>query len=343
MLSHYSFMKFSSVIFLSITTLVIRTLIIISSNSWISLWICLELNIFIFVPVIIWDKLDWEEEGAVKYFVIQSLASALLLISIFYSYNLWGVPLISILILILSVFIKLGSFPFIFWYISVMKSIRWFRCIVLRTWQKLGPLRILIFYMNFLPNLVMLVRVINVFVGGWGGCLQSDLRTLIAYSSVSHLGWIISVLNTPYKIFSITYFIFYVLLILPIFIILIMINVKKLSSLFRLRKIPLSYLLRLMLLLLSLGGVPPISGFLPKLIILNILVYENLVIRVIIVIFSLISLYIYINIFFTIFIFYYINLELKLEFNYVLLMSILISFCLIPIVIIYIYALNLLY
>nr|AJO61891.1 NADH dehydrogenase subunit 2 [Whitmania acranulata] len=327
-------MKFSSVMFLSITTLVMSTLMMISSNSWISLWICLELNMFMFVPVIMWDKLDWEEEGAVKYFVIQSLASALLLISIFYSYNLWGVPLISMLMLILSVFMKLGSFPFIFWYISVMKSISWFSCMVLSTWQKLGPLSILIFYMNFLPNLVMLVSVINVFVGGWGGCLQSDLRTLMAYSSVSHLGWMMSVLNTPYKMFSMTYFIFYVLLILPIFIILMMMNVKKLSSLFSLSKMPLSYLLSLMLLLLSLGGVPPMSGFLPKLMILNILVYENLVMSVIMVIFSLMSLYMYMNMFFTMFIFYYINLELKLEFNYVLLMSILISFCLMPMVMI---------
>nr|YP_009024144.1 NADH dehydrogenase subunit 2 [Whitmania laevis]AGL34600.1 NADH dehydrogenase subunit 2 [Whitmania laevis] len=307
-------MKFSSVMFMSIIVLILSTVMMVSCNSWLSLWVCLELNMFMFIPVIMWSTSDYEEEGAVKYFIIQSLASAMLVISIFYSYNLSDLEVMVTFFLAMAIFMKMGSFPFIFWYTSVMKSISWISCMILSTWQKLGPLLILIFFINSLNKLFMFVSLINVLIGGCAGCMQPDLRALIANSSISHLGWMLSILSGVYQIWSIIYFIMSTLLVFPSFFILMMMNVKKLSSLL-LSKVPLSYSLSLMLLLLSLGGVPPMSGFLPKLMILNILVYENLLMGVLMVIFSLMSLYMYMNMFFTMFIFYYMNLELKLEFE----------------------------
>nr|YP_009024170.1 NADH dehydrogenase subunit 2 [Whitmania acranulata]AGL34626.1 NADH dehydrogenase subunit 2 [Whitmania acranulata] len=327
-------MKFSSVMFMSVTVLVLSTFMMASCNSWFSLWVCLELNMFMFIPVIMWGNTDNEEEGAVKYFIIQSLASAMLLISIFYSFNLSNFEVVMVYILVMAILMKMGSFPFIFWYTSVMKSISWVSCMILSTWQKLGPLLILIFYINSLNKLFLFVSLINVFIGGCAGCMQSDLRALMAYSSISHLGWMMSVLSGVYKMLSIIYFIMYTLLVLPIFFIMAFVNIKSMSMLFSINKISFSNLLVLYYLFCLLEVLPPLSGFMPKLMILNILVYENLLMGVLMVIFSLMSLYMYMNMFFTMFIFYYMNLELKLEFNYVMLMSILISFCLLPMVMI---------
>lgn len=311
---------------------------IISSNSWLSLWVCLELNIFIFIPVIIWDPYENTEEGAIKYFIIQSLASILLLISIFYRYNSIWFKILPNFMLMMALFIKIGSFPFYFWFPSVIKSLRWFRCIILSTLQKLGPLRILVLYVNKVYVLIISVRLINIFIGGFKGCIQSDLRALIAYSSISHVGWILRILYRSYYLLRVVYFILYSLIILPIFFILIKFDVKNLSSLFSINKISIKYSFGLALLILSLRGLPPISGFLPKLIILNVLIYENVVITLIIVIISILSIYIYLNLVFTLYIFYYLNIKLKIIINYFSIYCSIISFSFLPLFFMFIYA-----
>nr|AJO61911.1 NADH dehydrogenase subunit 2 [Whitmania laevis] len=327
-------MKFSSVMFMSIIVLILSTVMMVSCNSWLSLWVCLELNMFMFIPVIMWSTSDYEEEGAVKYFIIQSLASAMLVISIFYSYNLSDLEVVVTFFLAMAIFMKMGSFPFIFWYTSVMKSISWISCMILSTWQKLGPLLILIFFINSLNKLFMFVSLINVLIGGCAGCMQSDLRALMAYSSVSHLGWMMSILSSIYKILSIIYFFIYTLLVLPIFFIMMFVNIKNMSMLFSSNKISFKYVFSIMLLILSLSGLPPLSGFIPKLMILSILVLENLFMSVSMVIFSIVSMYMYLNMFFTLMMYYYLNMDLKLELNFILTLCVMISFMMMPIVMI---------
>nr|WDA96143.1 NADH dehydrogenase subunit 2 [Whitmania pigra] len=329
-------MKFSSVMFMSVTVLVLSTFMMASCNSWFSLWVCLELNMFMFIPVIMWGNTDNEEEGAVKYFIIQSLASAMLVISIFYSFNLSNFEVVMVYILVMAILMKMGSFPFIFWYTSVMKSISWVSCMILSTWQKLGPLLILIFYINSLNKLFLFVSLINVFIGGCAGCMQSDLRALMAYSSISHLGWMMSVLSGVYKMLSIIYFIMYTLLVLPIFFIMAFVNIKSMSMLFSINKISFSNLFSIMLLILSLSGLPPLSGFMPKLMILNILSLDNFFMGLSMVIFSMLSMYMYLNMFFTFMLFYYLNMDLKLELDFVFMLCVMISFMMLPVVMIYI-------
>nr|UTY22729.1 NADH dehydrogenase subunit 2 [Hirudo nipponia] len=329
-------MKFSSVLFMSLIVLVMSTVMIMSCNNWISIWVCLELNMFMFIPIIMWNSNSYEEEGAVKYFIVQSLASALLLFSVFYSYSLSSFHVVVMFLFLMSVFMKIGSFPFIFWYTSVMKSISWISCMILSTWQKLGPLVVLIFYMNSFHNLFMMISLVNVFIGGCAGCTQSDLRTLLAYSSISHMGWMMSVLSSVFKVLSMLYFILYSVLVIPIFIIMMYTNMKSLSMLFSLNKTSSSFMVAVMLLILSLSGMPPLSGFMPKLMILSVLVSHSFLMSLLMVVFSLFSLYMYLNMFFTIFMYYYVNMEFKMNFDSLSLMSVMLSFGLVPMVMIYI-------
>ena len=172
----------------------------------------MELNIFSFLPIIIYRS--FHEEGAVKYFVVQALASSIILFSIICNYrNLFNL-VISITLLI-SICIKIGSFPFYSWYPSVIKSINWFGCIILRTWQKLGPLCIIVFYLNKF-SFIIIIRILNIIIGGAFGIIQSDLRVLMAYSSISHLGWIIRVLLVN-SLVRIVYFLLYFCLVFPVF------------------------------------------------------------------------------------------------------------------------------
>nr|ANC65479.1 NADH dehydrogenase subunit 2 [Hirudo medicinalis] len=322
-------MKFSFIVFMSLIMLMMSIMMMLSSNSWLSLWVCLELNMFMFIPIMMWDPYENTEEGAIKYFIIQSLASMMLLISIFYSYML-SLKMLPDFMLMMALFMKVGSFPFYFWFPSVMKSLGWFSCMVLSTLQKLGPLSILVLYVNKIYVVVMFISLMNIFIGGFKGCMQSDLRTLMAYSSISHVGWMLSILCSTFYLLSMLYFIFYSFMILPIFMILMVFDVKNLSSLFSINVISMKYSFGLVLLILSLSGLPPMSGFLPKLMILNVLIYENVIISVIMVVMSMLSMYMYLNLVFTLYMFYYLNMKLKMVMSYFNMCCSIISFSFLP-------------
>jgi NADH-ubiquinone oxidoreductase chain 2 len=61
------------------TTLIGGILISISSNSWLGAWIGLEINLMSFIPLISSQENIFTAEASLKYFIIQALASAVLL------------------------------------------------------------------------------------------------------------------------------------------------------------------------------------------------------------------------------------------------------------------------
>jgi NADH-ubiquinone oxidoreductase chain 2 len=65
-------------ILLSIT-LIGGILISISSNSWLGAWIGLEINLISFIPLISSQENIFTAEASLKYFIIQALASSVLL------------------------------------------------------------------------------------------------------------------------------------------------------------------------------------------------------------------------------------------------------------------------
>jgi len=143
----------------------------------------------------------------------------------------------------------------------------------------------------------MLSAIVSVFVGGWGGLNQIRIRKILAYSSISHLGWIIAALFFVPSI-SLTLFILYILTKTMIF---LLCHKKKLYYLSKLRKtkiIPFTSSL-FSITLLSLGGLPPLSGFINKLI-PSIIFIKNLkgFIAPLFLFRSLISLYFYLRIVF---------------------------------------------
>nr|YP_010292310.1 NADH dehydrogenase subunit 2 [Poecilobdella javanica]ULO25934.1 NADH dehydrogenase subunit 2 [Poecilobdella javanica] len=322
-------MNFTIILFMSFIMLIYSTVMIISSLSWLMIWICLELNMFSFLPVIMYSS--FHEEGAVKYFVVQALASSMMLFSIMCDYsNLFNLTMS--IILLMSICMKIGSFPFYFWYPSVMKSMNWLGCMILSTWQKLGPLCIMIFYLNKY-GVIIIISIINIMIGGTFGMIQSDLRVLMAYSSISHLGWMMSVLLMN-SLVSVIYFLLYFCLVMPVFFFFMKINIFTLSAMFNSNKNNLSYLFSLMLLILSLSGLPPLSGFMPKLMVLLQLSLSNMISCVFMVLFSILSLYMYLNLFFSVFMFYYENMKILYMYNKMsMLMSIMLVIWLVPLLI----------
>lgn len=288
----------SPTIVLTLITLTLRTLIALSRANWIFVWGAIELNLLRFIPIIIQTNYNQETEGSVKYFLAQALGSALLLISrtsLWITFSL--MPNFIPLILTAAIILKLGRVPCHFWYPSVIASISWLSCLILSTWQKLAPLSILAFILP-LKNIrfVISIAAINAIVGGVIGINQTQLRTIIAYSSIGHIGWIIRLAAILKPSACITYFAIYCMLITPLFISIRHINIFSTKHLRKLSSCSAVLHITLIIILLSLAGLPPLTGFMPKLITIILLIQSIKIILVILITGSIINLFFYLNI-----------------------------------------------
>jgi len=69
-----------------------------------------------------------------------------------------------------------------------MSSIPWPLGILLMTWQKFAPLGICASLHLYHLVLILFLAMANSLLGAWGGLNQTQLRPLLAYSSIIHIG-----------------------------------------------------------------------------------------------------------------------------------------------------------
>lgn len=293
---------FTPFLTLSSSVIIIRSLIAISSTNWIFIWAALELNLLRFIPILIASKNSQETEAAVKYFLAQALGSRVLLIRSLSIWFLISVPnQVMPIIILISLILKIGIAPCHMWYSSVITSINWIAALILSTWQKLAPLIIVAFiFYSLQSTLLIFLASINAIVGGIMGINQSHLRTIIAYSSITHIGWITRLVAISKPIYTIIYFIVYSAIISPIFII---IHIKNMTNRNLSNKLinnsPL-YQLIIPLILLSLRGIPPLTGFIPKWMTISIIAESCTSMSLILILGAIINTYFYLNISFNI-------------------------------------------
>nr|WDV10732.1 NADH dehydrogenase subunit 2 [Parnassius epaphus] len=297
------------------------TLISISANSWLGCWIGLEINLLSFIPLISNSKNLLSSEAALKYFLTQSIASINFLFSILLKMimlkNFEINNLISILINS-SMLMKMGSTPFHFWFPNIIEGLSWFNCFILMTWQKISPMILLSYYMNY--NFLMFIMIFNVIVGTMGGINQTSLRKLMSFSSINNLGWMLAALMMTENLW-IFYLMMYSFLISIMCFFFNMMNIYYINQLFIMN---MKFSLKMFLLInfLSLGGLPPFLGFFPKWIIINFLIVNKLfIISFIFIMMSLIMLFFYIRIMYSSIMFNYLKMKWFKNFmkNYLLL------------------------
>nr|QXG19464.1 NADH dehydrogenase subunit 2 [Drosophila parapallidosa] len=251
---------------LFITVMIIGTLITVTSNSWLGAWMGLEINLLSFIPLLSDNNNLTSTESSLKYFLTQALASTVLLFSVILlmlknNFNNEVNESFTSMMIMSSLLLKSGAAPFHFWFPNMMEGLNWTNSLLLMTWQKIAPL-MLISYLN-IKELLLISVILSVIVGAIGGLNQTSLRKLMSFSSINHLGWMLSSLMISESIWLV-YFLFYSFL---SFILTFMFNIFKLFHLNQLFSWFInSKILKFTLFMnfLSLGGLPPFLGFLPK-------------------------------------------------------------------------------
>nr|QFQ51703.1 NADH dehydrogenase subunit 2 [Psorodonotus venosus] len=302
----------AKVLFTSI--LILGTIITVTSTSWLGCWMGLEINLLSFIPLMTTTKNTMSTEASLKYFLVQALASAMLLFSIILMHTLSNTPLImdnSIFqtLICSALLLKMGAAPFHFWFPATMEGLSWKNCFILMTWQKIAPLMLLAYIIE-MNIFISMIIVTSVLIGSLGGLNQSSLRKLMAYSSINHIGWMISAMVIGENIWEL-YFLIYSFLSLSIILVFNIHHIYHINQNFLTMTQDRTTKFCMFLLLLSLGGLPPFLGFFPKWLIIQTMTDMNYqFVVVIMVIMTLITLFYYLRLTFLAFLFSYVELKL---------------------------------
>nr|AMY60826.1 NADH dehydrogenase subunit 2 [Microgale monticola] len=283
------------------STLISGTLTAMVSSHWLMTWIGLEMNMFAIIPLIMKTHTPRATEAATKYFLIQASASMMLLMSASLNFMYTGQWTLTNLdstaastIILIALMMKLGMAPFHFWVPEVTQGTPLSTGLIILTWQKLAPLSILYQIAPSLNlNIVLLSAILSILIGGWGGLNQTQLRKIMAYSSIAHMGWMAAVLmfNPSLMLLNLT---MYIIFTLAMFTILMNCHTTSTATLsMTWNNHPLMAMM-LLTVLMSMGGLPPLSGFIPKWLIIDELIKShNIIMSTGMAIMALLNLYFY--------------------------------------------------
>nr|YP_010988601.1 NADH dehydrogenase subunit 2 [Pteroptyx valida]WOR80758.1 NADH dehydrogenase subunit 2 [Pteroptyx valida] len=279
------------------TILMMSTMISISAYTWLGMWVGLEINLLSIIPIIM-NKNILSSEAAIKYFITQALASTMIMMSIImmmWKMNFTSTIFNSEIMLIMNsgLLLKMGMAPLHFWFPEVLEGLNWNNCMIMLTWQKIAPM--MLYMYNMESNMFNYTIIISsMVISSVMSFNQISMRKLMAFSSINHMGWMMAAMMTEKTIWML-YFLIYTMITINIS--LTMKNMYYLNQLFMLMNESFSTKIMFMLNFLSLSGIPPFLGFLPKwLVIQTMIEYKMMFLSIIMILFTLIMIFVYMRI-----------------------------------------------
>uniref|UniRef100_UPI0030FE7407 NADH dehydrogenase subunit 2 n=1 Tax=Ocyurus chrysurus TaxID=40499 RepID=UPI0030FE7407 len=258
------------------------TTITFASSHWLLAWMGLEMNTLAIIPLMAQHHHPRAVEATTKYFLTQATAAAMLLFASTTNAWLtgqWDIQQMShplpVTMITIALALKIGLAPTHAWLPEVLQGLDLTTGLILSTWQKLAPFALLLQIQPTNSSLLILLGLMSTLIGGWGGLNQTQLRKILAYSSIAHLGWMILVLQFSPSLTLLTLLTYFIMTFSTFL-------VFKLNKATNINTLAVSWakapaLTSLTpLILLSLGGLPPLTGFMPKWLILQELTKQDL-------------------------------------------------------------------
>ena len=232
----------------------------------------------------------------------------------FFDYNFVELGLTLILF---SLFIKLALAPFHLWSLDVYEGSPTSSTIFFAVITKLSIFVILVrlCYISFFSVkdcwqfYSLWIGVFSIFVGSFGGLKQRKFKTLLAYSSTSHMGYSLIAFSTSTYMgiqMLLFYLVIYMISGLSIWSIFLLLNVKnnkafvkynkELGDFALLKKSNSTMAFSLALTMFSIAGIPPMIGFIAKMsVFLSVVGITFYLVALLSIVFSVVSTFYYIR------------------------------------------------
>nr|BAW87912.1 NADH dehydrogenase subunit 2 [Microphysogobio alticorpus] len=291
------------VLMILLSSLGLGTTLTFASSHWLLAWMGLEINTLAIVPLMAQHHHPRAVEATTKYFLTQATAAAMILFAS--TTNAWitgewdmnnmSNPIATTMIMT-ALALKIGLAPMHFWMPEVMQGLDLLTGLILSTWQKLAPMALIIQLSQAIDPLVLTsLGVMSTLAGGWGGLNQTQLRKILAYSSIAHMGWMIIILQYSPQL-TLLALATYIFMTSAAFLTLKLSSATKINTLAMTWSNSPILTVTTALILLSLGGLPPLTGFMPKWLILQELTKQGLPLTAtIMALAALLSLYFYLR------------------------------------------------
>nr|WAQ15613.1 NADH dehydrogenase subunit 2 [Hypseleotris sp. a MM-2022]WAQ15614.1 NADH dehydrogenase subunit 2 [Hypseleotris sp. a MM-2022] len=278
------------------------TTITFASSHWLLAWMGLEINTLAIIPLMAQQHHPRAIEATTKYFLTQATAAATLLFASITNAWLTGqwdiqqmVHPLPLTMITLALALKIGLAPLHTWLPEVLQGLDLTTGLILSTWQKIAPFILLLQISKTDQTMLIVLALISTLVGGWGGLNQTQLRKILAYSSIAHLGWMMLIIQFAPSL-TLLALILYFVMTFSAFLTFKINNATTINTLAASwAKTPLITAMAPMI-LLSLGGLPPLTGFMPKWLILQEMTKQDLApTATIAALTALLSLYFYLR------------------------------------------------
>nr|YP_009937334.1 NADH dehydrogenase subunit 2 [Pseudoscaphirhynchus kaufmanni]YP_010223355.1 NADH dehydrogenase subunit 2 [Pseudoscaphirhynchus hermanni]QNT26805.1 NADH dehydrogenase subunit 2 [Pseudoscaphirhynchus kaufmanni]UCL27464.1 NADH dehydrogenase subunit 2 [Pseudoscaphirhynchus kaufmanni]UCL27500.1 NADH dehydrogenase subunit 2 [Pseudoscaphirhynchus hermanni] len=266
-----------------LSSLGIGTTLTFASSHWLLAWMGLEISTLAIIPLMAQQHHPRAVEATTKYFLTQATAAAMILFASTtnaWTTGEWNIQEMSnpmaLVLITMALALKIGLAPVHYWLPEVLQGLDLTTGLILSTWQKLAPFALIYQISPMMnPTLVIMLGLASAIIGGWGGLNQTQLRKILAYSSIAHLGWMMIVMQYSPNL-AILNLILYITMTTATFLTFKNVASTKLSTLaLTWSKTPMMTTMAMMT-LLSLGGLPPLTGFMPKWLILQELTKQDL-------------------------------------------------------------------
>lgn len=266
------------------TLVLLGSLIIVSCDHLLVIYLGLELQTFSFFILISKNRVSVKgSEAGLKYFILGALSSGLYLLGLCLFF-LSGISLslsdlvlsssdiliiIGCILILISFAFKLALFPLHFWIPDIYEGSSWDVISLLSTLPKISILAIVL-QLGVHLNLLMLCSLLSIIIGTLGALNQSKLKRLLAYSGISHIGFILlgyTLLSIEGYEVSYIYIVIYMMTMLSVFVLIVNSPWKKdyyIIELGGLQYVNRILALTWLIIFLSIAGIPPFSGFISK-------------------------------------------------------------------------------
>jgi NADH-quinone oxidoreductase subunit N len=309
-------------------------IVLASSTDMIMIFLGIEIiSISLYILAGVRRKDIKSNEAALKYFLLGAFATGFLLYGMALIYGSTGstklaiiskvisegqiisepLMLMGVVLLIIGFSFKVAAVPFHMWapdvYQGAPTPVTAFMAVGPKAASLAAFYRVMTEAMPELSYsweiLLCIVSVLSMFIGNLGAIMQTNIKRLIAFSSVSHVGYLLIAIIAKSSLSSSSlmfYMLTYAFMIFGVFGIVILLGRKGEENLEIENYSGLAYkhpviALTMTIFLLSLGGLPPLAGFVAKFYIFSAALKEGYLILVIIAVLnSAISLYYYLKV-----------------------------------------------